>query len=171
MRPSRCARDTPVRQPSLPRFGPRGEGWFLIQVVLLGLVGAAGTLGPAWSGLARDASVVLGLLLVGIGGLLAIRGIVDLQENLTPFPKPLDGARLVDTGAYRLVRHPIYGGLILGAIGWGLITASIPALLGALALALFLRLKSAREETWLAECFDGYDAYRTKTRRFVPWLF
>lgn len=160
-----------MKPSSLPDLGPRGEGWFLIQVVLLGGVAVAGALGPAWSGTARTIGLGLGVVLVGLGGLLAVRGSLDLRRNLTPFPKPADDARLVESGAYRLVRHPIYGGLILGAVGWGLTSASIPALVGAVALALFLRLKSGREEAWLADRFEAYDGYRARTRRFVPWLY
>ena len=84
---------------SLPELGRRGEGWFLIQVVLLAAVAVAGGLGPAWSGTARSVGVALGIVLIGLGSLLAVRGILDLRQNLTPFPKPVDGARLVDTGA------------------------------------------------------------------------
>ena len=160
-----------MTQSSIPELGRRGEGWFAIQVVLIALVGIAGGLGPAWSGPARVIGFGAGLVLAGLGGILALRGIVDLRESLTPFPMPIDGSRLVDTGAYRLVRHPMYGGLILGALGWGLLTASVPALLGAFALAVVLRLKSAREEIWLADRFEAYQAYRARTRRFVPWLY
>jgi protein-S-isoprenylcysteine O-methyltransferase Ste14 len=154
-----------------PDLGPRGEGWFVVQVALLAAVGLAGGLGPNWFGGPRSLGLVAGVGLIGIGGLLAIRGVIDLRENLTVFPRPLAGARLVDTGAYRLARHPIYGGLILGALGWGLATASLVALGAAVVLALFFRLKSGREEIWLADQFDGYDAYRSRTRRFVPWLY
>lgn len=154
-----------------PDLGPRGEGWFVVQVALLAAVGLTGGLGPNWFGVPRSLGLVVGAGLIGIGGLLAMRGVIDLRENLTVFPRPLAGARLVDTGAYRLARHPIYGGLILGALGWGLATASLVALGVAVVLALFFRLKSGREEIWLADQFDGYDAYRARTRRFVPWLF
>ena len=91
--------------------------------------------------------------------------------NLTVFPRPREGGRLVETGAYRLVRHPIYGGLILGAFGWGLLTASPVALAGAVVLAAFFDLKSRREEVWLVEQLDGYDRYRDRTRRLLPWLY
>jgi len=35
----------------------------------------------------------------------------------------------------------------------------------------FFWLKSRREEAWLTERFPGYDAYRRRTRRFLPGLW
>ena len=156
---------------SLPDLGPRGEGWFLIQVGLLVAVAFAGSLGPAWSGAPRAVGLVVGACLIGLGGVLGLRGVIDLRENLTVFPRPIAGARLVESGAYSFVRHPIYGGLISGSFGWSLVTASVPAFAAAVVLGVFFRLKSGREERWLADKFAGYDDYRTRTRRFVPWLY
>ena len=155
----------------LPSLGGRGEGWFLLQLALFAAIAAAGPVGPAWGGAGRAVGQVLGLILIGAGGLLSVRGVLDLRENLTPFPRPLPGASLVDTGAYRLVRHPIYGGLILGATGWGLFMASPLAVLLAVCLAAFFDLKSRREELWLAEQFADYSAYRSRTRRMLPWVY
>lgn len=155
----------------LPSLGRRGEGWVVIQGVLLVLVFAAGLAGPAWDGPARTATAGAGILLVVLGGALAARGLVDLRDALTPLPHPRDGAALVDTGAYRLVRHPIYGGLVIGAAGYGLVTASLPAVGGALVLLAFFRLKSAREEAWLQQRYPGYAAYRARTRRMLPYLY
>jgi protein-S-isoprenylcysteine O-methyltransferase Ste14 len=160
-----------VTPSSLPELGRRGEGWFLLQVAMVAAVVLAGAAGPAWSGAARDAGVGVGLVLIGPGGVLALRGILDLRGNLTPFPMPVDGARLVQSGAYRLVRHPMYGGLILGGFGWAFLTASVPALVAAFALAVVLRLKSGREEVWLADRFEAYAAYRARTHRFLPWVY
>lgn len=155
----------------LPDLGRRGEGWFLLQVFLFGAIAVSGAVGPAWGGWPRQVAIGLGAVLIGCGGVLSLRGVFDLRENLTPFPKPLPGARLVESGSYRLVRHPIYGGLILGAIGWGLFTASPLALLGAMALIVFFDLKSRREELWLSDQFEDYGAYRSRTRRLLPWIY
>ena len=155
----------------LPDLGRRGEGWFLLQLLLFGVIAVSGAAGPAWSGWPRQAAIGLGAVLVGCGGVLSLRGVFDLRENLTPFPKPLPGARLVESGSYGLVRHPIYGGLLLGALGWGLLTASPLALLGALVLAAFFDLKSRREEIWLSDQFEDYGAYRSRTRRLLPWIY
>lgn len=154
----------------LPSLGPRGEGWVIIQFALLGLVGLAGALGPAWAGVPRLASTIagLGLIVVGLG--LAVRGMVDLRRALTPLPHPRAGAPLVDHGAYALVRHPIYGGIVLGAAGYGLLTASPAALAGAAVLLGFFTLKSGREEAWLMERHPAYAAYRRRTRRLIPFL-
>ena len=89
---------------------------------------------------------------------------------MTPLPRPRDGAELVVTGAYALVRHPVYGGLILVAFGWAIARASIAAVLLAAVLATFFRLKSAREERWLETRYPDYAAYRARTRRFIPWV-
>ncbi|MEO5965447.1 MAG: isoprenylcysteine carboxylmethyltransferase family protein [Candidatus Limnocylindrales bacterium] len=156
----------------LPSLGPRGEGWVVIQLVLLALLLVAGFVGGgAWTREIRSATTAVGVLLGAAGGFLAFKGVVDLREALTPLPHPRDGARLVDTGAYALVRHPIYGGLVMGATGWGLLTASPLALVGALVLLAFFRLKSEREEAWLAERYDAYDAYRARTKRMLPRLY
>jgi protein-S-isoprenylcysteine O-methyltransferase Ste14 len=155
----------------LPSLGPRGEGWVLIQGVLLVVVAAAGwSLGPDWSGPLRLAGIIVGIVLITGGIVLAFRGVVDLGGAMTPLPRPREGAELVETGAYALVRHPIYGGLILAAFGWAIVQASIVAVALAVALAAFFRLKSAREEAWLEQRFPTYVAYRARTRRLIPWL-
>lgn len=156
----------------LPALGPRGEGWVLIQVVILWLVIATGVaLGGAWANEARAATTVAGVLLVGAGVAFAVKGVIDLRAAFTTLPRPRDQAELVQTGAYRLVRHPVYGGIVVAAVGWGLLTASPAALVTALALLGFFRLKSGREEAWLRERYPAYDAYATRTKRMLPFVY
>lgn len=154
----------------LPSLGPRGEGWVVIQFALIGAILIAGLAGPTWDGALRVVSTVggVGLIVAGLG--LAARGSRDLQEALTPLPYPRTDAALVETGVYARIRHPIYGGLILAAIGWGLATASVPALGMTVGLWLFFEGKSRREERWLVERFPAYPAYRERTHRLIPWI-
>lgn len=156
----------------LPSLGARGEGWVAIQVVLLLAVVVAGVrFGPDWSGPLRLVGILAGIAAIAAGAILVLRGSVDLRGALTPLPHPRDDASLVETGVYGLARHPIYGGLILAALGWSWVQASLPALIAAVALAAFFVLKSTREETWLLARYAGYAAYRTRTRRFIPWVY
>ena len=156
----------------LPSLGPRGEGWVLIQGILFVLIVAAGfSVNGAWAREARTVTTALGVLLVVSGALLAARGVTDLRDAMTPLPRPRVNGHLVESGAYALVRHPIYGGLVLAALGWGLFTAS-PIAIGLTVLLLaFFRLKSAREEVWLAEAYPDYREYRARTRRMIPFLY
>lgn len=155
----------------LPSLGPCGEGWVVIQVVLLGAIGLSGWwFGPDWSGPLRLAGIVGGIMGIAGGAILVVRGILDLGRSLTPNPRPRDDATLVETGVYARARHPIYGGLILIAVGWAVMQASLVALVASTALAAFLGLKSMREEAWLVVQFPEYAAYRTRTKRFIPWI-
>ena len=122
----------------------------LLQIVLLVLVLAAGMLfGGAWNGPLATWTMAAGIVLLLAGGLLVVRGFLDLGRNLTPMPRPREDAQLVETGVYGLVRHPLYGGIVLGSFGYGLLTASPSALLLSCGLAAFFYLKSLREEAWL----------------------
>ena len=157
---------------ALPSLGPRGEGWVVVQLVLLALVALAGLAGgDAWNGTLATLTTLAGLALMGLGALLVAKGLLDLGRNLTPVPHPRDDAELVATGSYATVRHPIYGGLIATAFGWGLVSTSLLALLLAVVLAVFFELKSRREEAWLAERYADYAAYMAQTRRFFPGLY
>jgi protein-S-isoprenylcysteine O-methyltransferase Ste14 len=155
----------------LPALGPRGEGWVVLQFVLVAVVAWAGTLGPGWDGGARLVSTVVGAVLLGAGVLLALRGLYDLRQALTPLPHPREDAELVEHGSYRLVRHPIYGGLVIGALGYGLVTASPAAVVASIVLLGFFDLKARREEAWLMGHYPGYAQYRERTRRLVPWVY
>lgn len=155
---------------NLPPLGPRGEGWVLIQGVLLVLVAAAGwSLGPDWSGSLRLVGAILGIAMMAGGTLLAFRGVTALGASMTALPRPRAETQLVETGAYRYVRHPIYGGLILAAFGWAIVQASVVTVALAVVLAAFFRVKSAREEVWLQQRFPAYAGYRARTRRLIPW--
>ena len=155
----------------VPDLGPRGEGWVALQAVLFVAVIATGFAGPLWAGPARAIGALAGLVLIAGGIALIAGGVVALRRQLTAFPRPVDGGRLIEDGAFGLARHPMYGGGILFALGWGSLTASLPTLLCALALALFFDLKSRREEAWLSEAFQDYADYSRWTPRLIPWVY
>jgi protein-S-isoprenylcysteine O-methyltransferase Ste14 len=114
---------------------------------------------------------VIGIVAILVGGGVAGRGIWDLRSSLSPYPPPIVGAPLVESGAYRLIRHPIYSGLVLGAFGWGLVTGSILAIATAGLLFLLFAGKSRREEALLAAVHPEYGAYQRRTKRLIPWIY
>lgn len=158
----------------LPSLGPGGEGWVVAQVVLFTIIAAAGLRAVDGHGTATTGGpgvLVIGIVAIVVGGVVAGRGLWDLRFSLSPFPRPIAGAALVESGAYRLIRHPIYSGLVLGAIGWGLVTGSILAIGAAGLLFLLLAAKSHREEVWLVAMHPEYRADQQRTRRLIPWIY
>jgi protein-S-isoprenylcysteine O-methyltransferase Ste14 len=156
----------------LPSLGPRGEGWFLLQVVLFVAIVIAGYVANThWSGAPRFAVSVAGVTLIVAGLALLFFGIRDLDRSLSPMPRPTETSVLIQDGVYRRLRHPIYAGLIVAAIGYSLLMASWVALALAVLLALILDLKARREEAWLRERYPGYAEYAAHTKRFVPGLY
>ena len=152
----------------IPPLGPRGEGWTAIQVVLMFAIVVAGVDGPAWPEGASSLLLGIGIPIAIGGAVLLVGGMVGIRHAMTPFPRPLDHARLQVGGAYRLVRHPIYGGLILIDLGWSLSSSPL-ALVLTVALALVLEVKSRLEESMLDQRYPEYKAYRQRVRwRFVP---
>ena len=154
--------------------GERGQGYVVIQVILVALV----LLGPrTWPGLpewpAALARIALpagiALLVLGVG--LIVWGIVALGRNLAAVPRPKQGATLVQRGPYRVVRHPMYTGAILIAFGWALAVAGTLSLAYAFMVVGFLAIKTAREERWLREELTGYVEYERRVRRLIPFVY
>jgi protein-S-isoprenylcysteine O-methyltransferase Ste14 len=155
----------------IPALGPRGEGWVVLQVVLLLVLVASAVLGPqwpdAWDQWLLGAASVIGV----VGAFLFLGGALRLGAQLTPFPKPVEGGRLRDSGLFAVVRHPIYGGVLLLTAAWALATSPL-ALVPAGLLAALFDVKARREEAWLVEHHEGYEDYRRKVkRRFIPFLW
>ncbi|HVL77481.1 MAG TPA: isoprenylcysteine carboxylmethyltransferase family protein [Noviherbaspirillum sp.] len=150
-------------------MGKRGESWVAAQAILfIAFITVPQVAGP-WP---YDAVFLFtGWVLFVLGLVLTLWSARALGRSLTPFPRPLEHAELVTTGPYRLVRHPIYLGVLLVALGISLVTAS-PLRLGlTLILFVFFDRKAAREERWLEEKFPQYPAYRSRVKRLIPWVY
>ena len=61
-------------------------------------------------------SISGGVLLAG-GASIALTGVIALGRTITPFPEPSEQTVLVRSGIYSAIRHPIYAGLMLAALG------------------------------------------------------
>jgi protein-S-isoprenylcysteine O-methyltransferase Ste14 len=139
-------------------------GW----LVLMGF--DAGRWGPSHMPPALNA---VGTVLIAIGFFIVW---LTFREN--SFAAPVikiqreRGQRVISTGPYRIVRHPMYAGAILYLIGIPLLLGSwlglivLPLILGALTLRILL------EESALREGLPGYDEYARRVRyRLIPGVW
>lgn len=149
----------------------RGTGWVVGQAVLLLPALIAPVLGARVASWPVAVTVLGGLLAVAGLGVTAAASVALGQRNLTPFPKPKPDATLVAHGIFAVVRHPIYSGLTLLVLGWGLAWGSVVTLAAVPVLLVFFDLKARREERWLAARFDGYAGYQRRVRKLIPFVY
>ncbi len=149
------------------RSADRGEAWVVVQFVLLGAVVAGAFFGESWAWPLR----LFGGVLLALGLLFAATAVLRLGPAMTPLPRPLADGKLVVSGPYAIVRHPVYSGLVAAAAGLSVLFGSWWSLGMSLVLLVFFHFKAAREERWLVAQYPGYPDYmRTVRRRLIPWL-
>jgi protein-S-isoprenylcysteine O-methyltransferase Ste14 len=113
-----------------------------------------------------------GCLLALAGAALVLRSRAELGPAWSFAPKVDQRTGLVTTGPYRLVRHPIYLGLALLALGEALAFGSWPALMIVLSgIVPTFAWRARAEETLLSRIFgERYTSYRQRTRMIIPYL-
>jgi protein-S-isoprenylcysteine O-methyltransferase Ste14 len=136
-------------------MGNKGEWWFVAQTALMtavavGTVPLLGVVMKLFGGM----SVVSGLYYLGYG-------MLNMCESLSPFIFPASKNILKTYGAYSIVRHPIYSGLILLSFGLSIFTNSLPRFLLSTALAVLLDIKAAKEEVLLDALYPMVTTVRT----------
>ncbi|NAS32721.1 DUF1295 domain-containing protein [Flavobacteriaceae bacterium R38] len=112
----------------------------------------------------------VGLIIALNGIIILIVSILQLKRSLSPFPSPKTDAKLIKEGLYSFIRHPIYTGILLLALGYASYTNSSYKFLITVSLFLLFYLKSSYEEKLLEKKFPGYDTYKKSTGRFFPKL-
>lgn len=154
-------------------FGPR---LFQLILVLFGftLLGS-NYLRDGWLGrnfLTPSAPVeIAGVSITILGCLFAIWARITLGSNWSGRPTVKAGHQLIVRGPYRIARHPIYTGILLGALGSGLAIAEWRCLLGLLLIALVFLAKIGQEEKFMIETFPcAYPRYRQQVKALIPGL-
>ncbi|WP_336922952.1 methyltransferase family protein [Aquipuribacter sp. SD81] len=142
----------------------------LVAVQLVAAAGHALPGGPrlplpaAWRRPARLAGAAL--LVAGTG--VAVTSATQLGRDLTPRPRPRDGAVLRTDGPYALSRHPLYAGLLAASAGAVLVRGRVTTALSAAVLATVLHVKAGEEDRLLAERFGpAWRAWADRVPRLV----
>ena len=110
-----------------------------------------------------------GLLITALGVAFAIWARAHLGANWSAAVSIRADHNLIRTGPYQRIRHPIYTGMILAAIGTALVIGEVRGLLAiAICFAAFY-LKARKEERWLADEFgDKFETHTKETGMFLP---
>ena len=93
------------------------------------------------------------------GLIIVIKAFLDLGENLTPLPYPINESILIKDNSYQNVRHPLYKGLLLISLGISILSLSLIHLSLLISLAYILKIKALKEEERLKIKFPEYKKY------------
>ncbi len=119
---------------------------------------------PAWVS-------VLGDVLVAFGLMIDLRVFCENSYGASTIER-MEGQKVITTGPYALVRHPMYVGVLIMVLGVPLALGSWWGLLIVLATIPILMLRILDEEEMLREELDGYVSYARRVRyRLVPGLW
>jgi protein-S-isoprenylcysteine O-methyltransferase Ste14 len=97
-----------------------------------------------------------------------------LRENayLSRTIEVQEGQKVVDTGLYGIVRHPMYTATVLMFLAMPFVLGSLPSFVIMLAYIPLIVKRIRNEENVLREGLDGYDEYCRKVKfRIVPFLY
>jgi protein-S-isoprenylcysteine O-methyltransferase Ste14 len=118
----------------------------------------------------QPAIMAAGAVLCVVGVALAIWARTILGRNWSGRPATKVGHELVTAGPYRVVRHPIYSGMLTAMLGTFLV-AGAPGLLVFIAFSAVVAYRIRVEERLMAQLFgDRYLEYRKHTKALVPFI-
>ncbi len=129
--------------------------------------------GLDWGPLYHSAAAAwFGLLLTAAGQAFSVWARIHIGKYWSGTVALKKGHKIIDTGPYALVRHPIYTGLLAAALGSAMAAGTREAFAGVIVMIAAYAIKWRREEKLLLQEFGAdYEAYRRRTRTIIPWLY
>jgi protein-S-isoprenylcysteine O-methyltransferase Ste14 len=119
----------------------------------------------------QEALQIAGVVLTYVGLALTMWSRARLGRYWSGVVALKQDHRLIQSGPYRVVRHPLYSGLILAAIGFSLCVTTWASLLAILSFIMCFERRAYKEDAVLAAEFGAeFEAYRQRTGRLMPRL-
>jgi len=115
----------------------------------------------------------LGLFFVAVGGIITVTGRYQLGKYATGMICIQEEHKLITRGIFKYVRHPIYSGGVISAIGIQLCFATLVMLLIYPCLVFYVvNIRLIHEEDLLIQRFgDQYRVYQQKSKKLLPFLY
>lgn len=115
---------------------------------------------------------LLGLALTILGCLFAVWARVTLGSNWSGLPTVRHDHELIVRGPYRLVRHPIYTGLLLALAGSAIANGAFGWMMTWFLVFIAYAVKIRQEEKLMVETFpQDYPEYRRRVKALIPGVF
>jgi protein-S-isoprenylcysteine O-methyltransferase Ste14 len=93
----------------------------------------------------------------------------NIGQNISPTQATREGHRLISTGPYRYVRHPLYTSGVIFFFALSILSSLWWLALGLAIGMILILVRTSREEALLLAAFgDNYADYQAKTGRYLP---
>jgi protein-S-isoprenylcysteine O-methyltransferase Ste14 len=118
----------------------------------------------------RTQAMAITAIVVTLAGMaFAVWARIYLGRNWSSVPTIKEQHQLIRGGPYRLVRHPIYTGILLAMVGTFLANGKVRGALSVVLLYIGWMVKSRMEEEFMVRTFGAeYDEYRRTTGALFP---
>ena len=121
---------------------------------------------------AEDWVRYLGLMLAVAGMAVRVLGLRELGRQFSVYVTLQEDHKLVQSGIYGVLRHPLYLGAIFAMVGIALVFRSWLIIPVSVLILVFTLARIPKEEKLLAEHFkEEFAAYRRRTWRLVPYIY
>ena len=117
-------------------------------------------------------TALIGVIILIVGWGIAYFANREIGENWSPTLEKTEEQKLVTSGIYVIVRHPLYLSGLLILVGTNVYFGSKWAWLGTTLALIVILLRIPIEEKHLKERFgEEYIAYKRRTKAILPWIF
>lgn len=156
----------------------RGWGWRVVAVAMVlaavALVGRGGGLSAYAGAVLWPSTLAVGLVadaIVLAGLVVTLWARAVLGENWSASPAIKEKHELIERGPYAYVRHPIYSGVLLMALGTTILYGRVGGFAVLVALFIGLWFKALPEERLLTQHFpEAYSKYKTRVKALIPFV-
>ena len=133
-----------------------------IQIICIVYLGLSGNLLPE--------NIIIRIVMV-FAGVIAIWAIMIMNIKFNVAPDVVKNARLIKSGPYKFIRHPMYLSVFVITLCWLIDYFTYSRMSVTLILFVVIISKIKYEENLLKEAFPEYEEYQSKTKKFIPFIF
>jgi protein-S-isoprenylcysteine O-methyltransferase Ste14 len=114
--------------------------------------------------------VIFGFILCYVGIFLAIWSRIKLGDNWSGTPSIKVSHELITTGPYKLIRHPIYAGLLLAFLGSSLVGPHLWFLVFVFYIFLYGYKISVEEKLMMSTFLNEWTEYKKNSKMLIPFI-
>ena len=114
--------------------------------------------------------IIIGIAVSCQGLIIVFKAFIDLGDNLSPLPFPMNESNLIRNNSYKRNRHPLYKGILLVSLGICIFWLSLIHLFLLISLAYILKTKALKEEEMLKIKFPEYEKYIQEVPAIIKYI-